>query len=125
MAKAFPRTTRKRQRGGARRLSKAVLTRNTSSGVCTTRAGVCPRTTRRLLSGIARRLSKGIDGASDLGASVLAARRAPGLRSGRFWFRKAAEQGDAHAQFMLGDLYPPAGACPRTTLKPSLASQGG
>ena len=53
-----PQDDTKRQRGGARRQSKATPRRSTTSRICTTRATVCLRTTLKRRFGIARRLSK-------------------------------------------------------------------
>ena len=36
-----------------------------------------------------------------------------------FWYRKAAEQGDALAQYYLGNLYDQATACPKILRKPT------
>ena len=87
-------------------------------GLCTTMAKACPRTTHKRQPGIARRLSRATPGAIHPWVFVRQGPRcAPGLRASGAWFRKAAEQGDAKAQFELGVCTTTARVCPRTTLK--------
>ena len=104
---------------------KGTPRHNSTSAACTTKAKGCRRTTPRPPAGIAKPPSRDTLTPSTTSASCTTKGQgvpqdyAEAVR----WYRKAADQGHAGAQFNLGVMYDKAEGCRRTTPRLSLVSQ--